>query len=343
VDEAVSICLLKRYAGDHDLAEGAAWNPDKQGDSGKRVAVIGAGPAGLAAAYYLSLKGHGVVLVDRNGKPGGSLRKECGDELPLEVLDAEIDGIQQAGVEMRMDSAVDAAAFAKLKKAFDALVVTTGKGQDGMQDWDLEDDKVFVTGSALKPVRMAIRALGQGKEVSFSVDQFLRREEVRGETRMFNSRFGKLVPAEFADYLKESVSGHRLEPRKKAEGLTEEQVRQEAARCLHCDCRDLQHCKLRIYADRYGADQKRFRSGERSLVTKSAQHDLVIYEPSKCIKCGICVRLTEQHREEFGMTFIGRGFEVVVDIPFSQALDMGLQKVALDVADACPTGAICRK
>jgi NADPH-dependent glutamate synthase beta subunit-like oxidoreductase/ferredoxin len=359
VDEAVSICLLKRYAGDHDLEGGMCWNPERAPESGKKVTVIGAGPAGLSAAYYLSLKGHSVVLLDRNEKPGGSLRKEPGEALPPEVLDAEIGGIRQAGVEMQLGSAVDAAAFAKLKKTYDAVVVATGKGDSGVQEWGLDmdargiaadgksfrvaDEPVFVAGSAWKPVRMAIRALGQGKELAFSVDQYLRGEEVRGEPRMFNSRFGKLVPAEFTEYLKESVSGRRLEPLKKAEGFTKEQVRQEAARCLHCDCRDLQHCKLRIYADGYGADQKRFRSEERSLVTKSVQHDLVIYEPSKCIKCGICVRLTEKKREAFGMTFIGRGFDVVVDIPFSQALDKGLQQVALEVADTCPTGAISRR
>ena len=78
-------------------------------------------------------------------------------------------------------------------------------------------------------------------------------------------------------------------------------------------------------------------------MTRSLQHDTVIYEPSKCIKCGICVRLTELHREKYGMTFIGRGFDVVVAAPFNEELGSALQKVAEEVAAACPTGAICRK
>ena len=69
----------------------------------------------------------------------------------------------------------------------------------------------------------------------------------------------------------------------------------------------------------------------------------MIYEPSKCIKCGICVRITEKYREDFGMTFIGRGFDVEVGIPFSEPLRIGLSKVALEVAEACPTGAISKK
>ena len=77
--------------------------------------------------------------------------------------------------------------------------------------YQVEESKVFVVCSALKPSKMAIRVLGQGKEVSFSVDQFLNKNQVSGEPFMFNSRFGKLLPEEFSEYLKESVPGKRLE------------------------------------------------------------------------------------------------------------------------------------
>jgi ferredoxin len=207
----------------------------------------------------------------------------------------------------------------------------------------VEERGVFVVGSALKPSKLAIRVLGQGKEAAFSVDQYLRNEAVLGEKRLFNSRFGKLQPAEYAEYLKESVEGNRLEPDLLEEGLSARQVMEEARRCLHCDCRDMHDCKLRIYSDDYGADQKRFRSEERLICTKQDQHELIIYEPSKCIKCGICVRIAEKYKEDFGLTFIGRGFEVVVGVPFNESLTKGMQKAALEVADHCPTGAICRK
>ena len=134
-----------------------------------------------------------------------------------------------------------------------------------------------------------------------------------------------------------------MEPVVPADGLSAEQVMEEASRCLHCDCRDMHQCKLRVYSDEYGADQRRFKSEERLICTKHVQHDQVIYEPSKCIKCGICVRITEKHKEEFGFTFIGRGFEVVVGIPFSETLDSGLKVVAIKVANHCPTGAISLK
>lgn len=360
IDEAVSICLLKRYAGDVDLELDKSWMPERKPDTGKKVVVIGAGPAGLAAAFHLALAGHGVTLLDRNAKAGGSMRKEVSvEDLPGEILDQEIDLIGKSGVDFELDREVDAALFAAIELANDAVVIAVGKGESGIREWGLPmhpkgveaDGKsyrvgetcVFVVGSALKPSRMAIRALGQGKEAAFSVDQFLRGETVRGEKFMFNSRFGKLAQVEFAEYLKESVEGLRIEPVSLPAGLSKEQVMAEAARCLHCDCRDLATCRLRIYSDQYRANQRKFKSDERVMCRKSDQHDDVIYEPSKCIKCGLCVRITEKYSEVFGFTFIGRGFEVVVDIPFNESLGKGLQKVAFEVADACPTGAITRK
>jgi ferredoxin len=359
IDEAVSICLLKRYAGDYDLELDQSWIPEKEKESGKRVHIIGAGPAGLAAAWHLVLMGHKVTLTDRHQQAGGSLLALKQEELPAEVLQSEVELIKQAGVKFDLGQAVDEAGFNKIVKDSDAVVVAVGKGESGISAWGLPmnpkgveaegstyrvgETTVFVVGSALKPSRMAIRALGQGKEVAYSVNQLLRNESVKGERFIFNSRFGKLVPAEFAEYLKESVAGNRLEPKIKAEGLDREQVMKEAARCLHCDCRELENCRLRIYSDQYGASQRRFKSEERLLCLKADQHENVIYEPSKCIKCGLCVRITEKYSEEFGFTFIGRGFEVVVGIPFNESLGSALKKVADEVADACPTGAISRK
>jgi ferredoxin len=359
IDGAVSICLLKRYAGDHDMAKDTPWKPDIAPKSNKKVSIIGAGPAGLAAAYHLALKGHQCTVIDRNEKAGGSLCKEVSEEeLPAQVLASEIKMIEQTGVVFKLNEIVDAARIKKIVKSNDAVVIAVGKGESGVEGWGLPmhtkgveangdtyrvRDNLFVVGSALKPSKMAIRALGQGKEVSFSVDQYLAGKEVKGERFMFNSRFGKLLSSEHDEYMKESVKRDRIQPEVTAEGFTPTQVREEAKRCLHCDCRDMQHCKLRIYSDQYGADQKRFKSDERLLFTKMDQHERVIYEPSKCIKCGICVRITEKYKEDFGFTFIGRGFDVVVGIPFNESLERGLKVAATKVALACPTGALSLK
>ena len=78
-------------------------------------------------------------------------------------------------------------------------------------------------------------------------------------------------------------------------------------------------------------------------ITKMMNHGSVIYEPQKCIKCGICVRLTEKYTEKFGFTYIGRGFDVEIGVPFNEELKQGLTVTAEKVAKGCPTGAISLK
>ena len=95
VDSPVSICLLKRFVGDENDVHPFEPLPS----TGKTTAIIGAGPAGLAAAYYLQLKGVQVTLFDRNTFAGGMLRTAIADDiLPKEVLDGEIVSILNTGI-----------------------------------------------------------------------------------------------------------------------------------------------------------------------------------------------------------------------------------------------------
>jgi len=66
----------------------------------------------------------------------------------------------------------------------------------------------------------------------------------------------------------------------------------------------------------------------------------VVFEAGKCILCGICIQLAEQEREPLGLTFIGRGFDVQVGVPFGRAFDEGLIRAAARCVEACPTGAL---
>ncbi len=357
VDEPVSICLLKRFVGD----EGTTPEIIPAQKTGKKVVVIGAGPAGLAAAYYMQLKGVQVTLLDKNEKPGGLLRTEISrDILPIEVLDKEIDVIINTGVEFRGGQEINSEAFERLKKDFDAVIVATGavsenseifglkatpKGIDvDKNNYQTSDTKVFAIGNVLRSSRLAVRSVGQGKEVAFSVLQYFNGQKVKGEPRIFNSRFGRLVNEEYSEYLKESLIANRVFPTSGGHNsFSKEEAIAEALRCLHCDCRAIDDCKLREYSNQYQVDQKRFKTSERRNITKQMNHGSVIYEPQKCIKCGICVRLTEKYSEKFGFTYIGRGFDVVIGVPFNEELEKGLTETAEKVAKACPTGAISMK
>jgi ferredoxin len=360
VDSAVSICLLKRYAGDHDLEGGVPFLPEKAPETGKKIAVIGGGPAGLSAAYYLQQRGHECEIYDRRKLAGGKLWLEVEKGiLPEEVLAREVAIIRDLGATFHQEVLVDKVLFEQLVKKHDAVLIAVGSEKSGSESWgpEMTDkgisadktlyttgmEKVFAAGSAVRPSKMAIRTLGQGKEAAFSIDQFLKGEKITGEPFLFNSRFGKLLEEEVLEYMKESVPGDRIEPADLAQGLSREQVMAEAARCMHCDCRDLVDCKLRLLSDEYKANQKHYWSEERKKIEKHIQHDFVIYEPNKCIKCGICVHITEEHKEKYGMSFIGRGFDVVVGVPFGEALKNGLAEVAEQVVEGCPTGSLSKR
>ncbi|MHB0877020.1 MAG: FAD-dependent oxidoreductase [Anaerolineae bacterium] len=107
LDEAMAINPLKRFVADYDRLSEHPYTPAVAPDSGKRVAVVGGGPAGLTAAYYLRQAGHAVTVFEKNEKAGGMLRYGIPRyRLPEDVLDQEIGQILALGVELRTGQAM---------------------------------------------------------------------------------------------------------------------------------------------------------------------------------------------------------------------------------------------
>ena len=98
-----------------------------------------------------------------------------------------------------------------------------------------------------------------------------------------------------------------------------------------------------MYSNEYNADRKRYAGPERKRLTRSMQHELVVFETEKCIRCGLCVDITRKHGESIGLTFAGRGFDVRISVPFNQTIREALVIVARECAEACPTGALAFK
>ena len=152
VNESISICAAKRYAADKagDLSE---WMSVTQEDTGHKVAVIGAGPAGLTAAFYLRKKGHQVTIFEARPKPGGMLRYGIPFyRLPEEVLDKEIDLVLSTGINLETSQklGVDYEIKQLKEDGFEAVFVAVGAQLSR---------KIDLLGSDLKNVQWGVEFL----------------------------------------------------------------------------------------------------------------------------------------------------------------------------------------
>jgi len=126
LDEPVSICALKRF-----VAEANPQSPElpKKPATGKKVAIVGAGPAGLTAAYFLATVGHEVTLFDGGERPGGMLRHAIPDyRLPPEVLEREMRFLEQLGVTFEGNALLgrDLSIDELKARGYDAVLVAVG-------------------------------------------------------------------------------------------------------------------------------------------------------------------------------------------------------------------------
>lgn len=355
-DAAVSICQLKRFAADADLASENPYIPPRKPDSEKRIAIIGAGPAGLSAAYYLLQDGHSCTVFDDHDLPGGTLRYALTPEqLPRDVLDAEIRIINELGMEFRQNNRIEC--IEDIRSQYNAVLLATGtiteditarlglkwSGRGVLADKLTHETSipgVFAAGSAVSPTHLAVRSVADGRCTALAISAYLSGEHFLGNNKPFTVHIGHLTEAELQALTNRANLSGRLMATE--DGYTAQEAIDEAKRCLHCECTKLTDCRLKRYAEAYGASPTKYK-GERRPLTREMTHPDVVYEPGKCISCGLCIRIAEKAHESLGLTFIGRGFRVQTAVPFDESLAQGLKITAEECAKACPTAAISMK
>ena len=154
VDAPVAINYVKRFAADWDMSRETPWIPQKNESDGKRIAVVGAGPSGLSAAYYSALNGHEVTVFERQPHAGGMMRYGIPEyRLPKATLEKEIDIIRSLGVRIVTGKALGThLRLENLQKDFDAVYLAVGS-------WLASP--LHIEGENLDGVRLGIHYLEQ--------------------------------------------------------------------------------------------------------------------------------------------------------------------------------------
>lgn len=370
IDESLSVRALHRAAAERDLETEAPYCPECKPPSGRRVAIVGAGPAGLSAAYYLLQEGHDCALFDAEPRAGGLLRKHPASKLDQTLVDREIVLIERLGARFQFNWRLGTdGSLAELHKHYDAVLLAFGawvnpESEKRTVDFELaraqgievarrgvaidretqamRERGVFAAGEAVTGPSQMIWAVAAGRNAACSISQFLRGEIVKGEKKLIY--FWRKQQSE--QEMQRLYGQVKTQPcaigQDKPEETTTDPaaaVHGEAIRCLQCGCPQADSCKLRVYATQYGAQFNRYR-GERRELDPDLSHPELVYEPGKCILCGLCVRIAQEAGEAAGLCFIGRGFAARMAAPLGLSLAEGLKKSARACAEVCPSGAL---
>jgi NADPH-dependent glutamate synthase beta subunit-like oxidoreductase/ferredoxin len=370
-DTPEAINGIERFVGDQDLMSAQPYLPPIQADTGKTVAIVGAGLAGLTAAYYLKAEGYSVDIFEQSNTLGGSLSTQFSqDILPATVLEKEWSLLQKMGLHAQTGKTLGQnLELSELISSHDAIVLALGRVDEEMlvaqglklkgkklaidkktQQSNLQ--KVFIAGAMNHGKDRKVYSIAEGKGAMVSVHQFLSGKPVVGREKRFNSIVPPMNHDSIHLTLEKVVNQKDRYAFPETKGTSFSQTEQpgyenqvaslEASRCLHCDCRAKDACDLRDYSELVGANQKHYKGHMRGFAPLN-QVDGLHLDSGKCLQCGLCVQLAKDAGEPIGLAHRGRGFNTEIVVPFDLPLDKALTHSAKACAKACPTGAISFK
>ena len=156
--------------------------------------------------------------------------------------------------------------------------------------------------------------------------------------KRFSSRIGKIDDQELKEWLKEcSGDGLRF-----SEIPDFSAAEKEAGSCMHCDCRASENCRLREIAEIFSLKDPPGKLVNIPLSKKINNQTGLIFENGKCIKCGLCVRVCKDTKEEPALCFIYRGFISFISEPLTEEFETILKTKADICVEVCPTGALSK-
>jgi NADPH-dependent glutamate synthase beta subunit-like oxidoreductase len=234
-DESVSIKALERAASDYGEGAGGIIRNES---TGKRVAIIGGGPAGLTSAYFLFLLGHELTVFEASPYLGGIPRTAIRDDvLPKEVVDREAGRVLELGIEVRLKARVGKEiAFREIAGQYDACLIATGSGRpigqgpdlgflretkglpltaEGLLDVDpfslaTGRPDVFAAGDSVTGRSSVAQAVGSGRRAAFSIHSYLQGERLDALKKVYVDGTGKIVFEKYSGKKRETVFQHRV-------------------------------------------------------------------------------------------------------------------------------------
>jgi len=212
---------------------------------------------------------------------------------------------------------------------------------------------VFAAGDVVTGAATAVEAINGGRRAAFSIDSFIMTDKALPEPEPFYVLKGSLneIRKEDMEIYKKTPRHHLPElpvDMRKSNFLevektfADEDFKHETDRCIECGCKVFHTCKLRKYAEEFGAEPSKFK-GEQNKYLPDLNHPFIIRDSNKCILCGRCVRTCLEIRGIGALGFVNRGFKTIVLPTYGDNLTNTECVGCGQCIESCPVGALAPK